>query len=78
LLKHPEIAPYISPNDSIGVIFGKEHPSWVLELSHEAYATLAFKHSLPRLNGINFASCSATSIIMEDKFVKMENELDRF
>jgi len=47
-------------------------------LSHEAYATLAFKHSLPRLNGINFASCSATSIIMEDKFVKMENELDRF
>jgi len=26
-LKHPEIAPYISPNDSIGVIFGKEHPS---------------------------------------------------
>ncbi|QCD96374.1 hypothetical protein DEO72_LG6g1076 [Vigna unguiculata] len=75
MLNNPEIASDISPNDLIGLIFGKEHPGRVRGLSHGACPTLAFKQSTTRLNGMNFASCSATSTNRDEKFLKMENEL---
>jgi len=76
MLKNPEIASDISPNDSIGVIFGKEYRGRVRGLSFGACPTLAFKQCpTARLSGINFASSSGTSSNMDDKFVKMESEL---
>jgi len=75
MLNNPDIASDISPNDPIGLIFGKEHPGRVRGLSHGACPTLAFKQSTTRLNGMNFASCSATSTNTDEKFLKMENEL---
>ncbi|QCE02753.1 hypothetical protein DEO72_LG8g768 [Vigna unguiculata] len=71
-----EIASDISPNDLVGVIFGKEYLGWVRGLSFGACPTLAFKQCpTARLSGINFASSSGTSSNMDDKFVKMESEL---
>ena len=76
MLKNPEIASDISPNDPVGVIFGKEYPGWFRGLSFGACPTLAFKQCpTARLSGINFASSSRTSSNMDDKFVKMESEL---
>jgi len=75
MLNNPDIASDISPNDPIGLIFGKEHPGRVRGLSHGACPTLAFKQFTTRLNGVNFASCSATSTNTNEKFLKMENEL---
>jgi len=76
MLKNPKIASDISPNDLVGVIFGKEYPGRVRGLSFGACPTLAFKQCpTARLNGINFASSSGTSSNMDDKFVKMESEL---
>ena len=65
----------ISPNDPIGVIFGKEHPGRVRGLSYGACPTLAFQQSTTRIRGINFASPDAASPHDKDKFVKIENEL---
>ena len=75
MLKNPETASEISPNDPIGVIFGKEHPGRVRELLYGACPTLAFQQSTTRIRGINFASPNAASPHDEDKFVKIENEL---
>jgi len=75
MLNNPEIASNISPNDLIGLIFGKEHPGRVRGLSHGACPTLAFKQSTIILNGMNFASCSATSTNTDEKFLNMENKL---
>ena len=75
MLNNPDIAPDISSNDPIGLIFGKEHPGRVKGLSYGACPTLAFKQSTTRLNGMNFASCSATSTNTDEKFLKMENKL---
>ena len=61
MLNNPKIASDISPNDPIGLIFCKENPGRVRGLSHGACHTLAFKQSTTRLNGMNFASYSATS-----------------
>ena len=71
MLNNPDIAPDISSNDPIGLIFGKEHPGRVRGLSHGACPTLAFKKSTTRLNGMNFASCSATLTNTGEKFLKM-------
>ncbi|XP_027942341.1 uncharacterized protein LOC114196043 [Vigna unguiculata] len=75
MLKNPETASEISPNDPIGVIFGKEHPGRVRGLSYGACPTLAFQQSTTRIRGINFASPDAASPHDKDKFVKIENEL---
>jgi len=75
MMQNPECASHISPNDLIGVIFGKEHPSRVRGLSTGACPTIAFQHSTTRLSGINFASSSTTSPNTNEKFVKIENEL---
>jgi len=75
MLKNPEIASDISPNDPVGIIFGTEHLGRLRGLSRGAYATLAFKQSTIRLSGMNFVSCNATSTNIEDKVLKMENEL---
>ncbi|XP_020211100.1 uncharacterized protein LOC109795945 [Cajanus cajan] len=75
LLQNPEIAYDISPNDPIGVIFGKEHPSRVRGLSFRACPTLAFKHTTTRLSGVTFGSTSASALNMEEKFADMQNEL---
>ncbi|QCE15530.1 hypothetical protein DEO72_LG11g2543 [Vigna unguiculata] len=75
MLNNPEIASDISPNDPIGLIFGKEHLGQVRRLSHGACPTLAFKQSATRLNDMNFASCSATLTNTDEKFLKMKNEL---
>ncbi|XP_068504507.1 uncharacterized protein [Phaseolus vulgaris] len=65
----------ISPEDPIGVIFGKEHPGRVRGLSYGACPSLAFKGSTTRLSGMNHASSSSTSSNVEDKITQMENEL---
>jgi len=76
MLKNPETASDISPNDPVGVIFGKEYLGRVRGLSFGACPTLAFQQCpTAKLNGINFASSSGTSSNTEDKFVKMESEL---
>ncbi|XP_027922706.1 uncharacterized protein LOC114180591 [Vigna unguiculata] len=75
MLKNPETASEISPNDPIGVIFGKEHPGRVRGLSYGACPTLAFQQSTKRIKGINFASPNVASPHDKDKFVKIENEL---
>jgi len=75
MLKNLETTSEISPNDPIGVIFGKEHPGRVRGLSYGACPTLAFQQSTTRIRGINFASPNAASPHDEDKFVKIENEL---
>jgi len=75
MLNNPEIASDISPNDPIGIIVSKEHLGRVRGLSHGARPTLAFKQSTTRLNGMNFASCNATSTNTDEKFMKMENDL---
>ena len=46
MLNNPDIASDISPNDPIGLIFGKEHPGRVRGLSHGACPTLALSNSL--------------------------------
>ncbi|QCE04995.1 hypothetical protein DEO72_LG8g3037 [Vigna unguiculata] len=75
MLKNPKTASEISPNDPIGVIFGKEHPGQVRGLSYGACSTLAFQQPTTRIRGIKFASHNAASPHDEDKFVKIENEL---
>jgi len=75
MLNNLKIASYISLNDLIGIIFGKEHLDQVRGLSHGACPTLGFKQSPTRLNGMNFASCNTTSTNTDEKFLKMENEL---
>ncbi|KAL2328207.1 hypothetical protein Fmac_021634 [Flemingia macrophylla] len=75
LLQNPEITSDISPNDPIGVIFGKEHPGRVRGLSLGVCPTLAFKHTTTRLSGVNFGSTSASTPNMQEKFVDMQNEL---
>jgi len=74
-LKNREITSYIFPNDLIGVIFGKEHLGWIRRLSYGTCAAFVFKQSTRRLSGMNFTSSSETSQNMEDKVVKIENEL---
>ncbi|QCD89139.1 putative transposase [Vigna unguiculata] len=75
MLKNPETASEISPNDPIGVIFGKEHLGRVRGLSYGACPTLAFQQSTTRIRGINFASPNAASPHDKDKFVKIEMNL---
>ncbi|QCD96077.1 hypothetical protein DEO72_LG6g779 [Vigna unguiculata] len=76
MLKNPEIASDISPNDPVGVMFGKEYLGRVRGFSFRACPTPAFKQCpTARLSGINFASSSGTSSNMDDKFVKMESDL---
>jgi len=74
MLKNPEIA-YISPNDPIGAIFGKEHLGQIRGLSYGVFPNLAFKRFTIRLSGMNYASSSETSANVEDKVVQMESEL---
>ncbi|ESW06436.1 hypothetical protein PHAVU_010G047600, partial [Phaseolus vulgaris] len=68
-------APDISPEDPIGVIFGKEHPGRVRGLSYGDCPGLAFKGSTTRLSGMKYASSSSTSSNVEDKVIQMEIEL---
>ncbi|XP_068488695.1 uncharacterized protein [Phaseolus vulgaris] len=75
MLTNPKGGSNISPEDPIGVIFGKEHPSRVRGLSYGACLSLAFKGSTTRLSGMNHASSSSTSSNVEDKITQMENEL---
>jgi len=76
MLKNPETASDICLNDPVCVIFGKEYPGQVRRLSFGACLTLPFQQCLTiKLNGINLASSSGTSLNVEDKVVKMESEL---
>ncbi|XP_068502538.1 uncharacterized protein [Phaseolus vulgaris] len=75
ILTNPKGGSNISPEDPIGVIFGKEHPGRVRGLSYGACPSLAFKGSTTRLSGMNHASSSSTSSNVEDKITQMENEL---
>ena len=75
MLTNPKGGSDISPEDPIGVIFGKEHPGRVRGLSYGACPSLAFKGSTTRLSGMNHASSSSTSSNVEDKVTQMENEL---
>jgi len=75
IVKNPEIASSISPNDPVGVIFGKEQSGRVRGLSFEACSTLVFKKTTIKLTGIDYPSSSAPSPQVEDKVVKMEIEL---
>jgi len=49
MLENPDIASHISPNDPVGVIFGKEHLGRVRGLSYGACSTLVFKKSTIRV-----------------------------
>jgi len=59
----------------VGVIFGKERPGRVRGMSFGACSSLVFKKSTTRLTGMHHASSSAPSPQVEDKVMKMENEL---
>ncbi|XP_068487850.1 uncharacterized protein [Phaseolus vulgaris] len=75
MLTNPKGGLDIYPEDPIGVIFDKEHPSQVRGLSYGSCPNLAFKGSTTRLSGMNHASSSSTSSNVEDKVSQMENEL---
>jgi len=75
ILKNPETALDISPNDPVGVIFCKERPGRVRKMSFGACSFLVFKKSTTRLTGMHHASSSAPSPQVEDKVVKMETKL---
>jgi len=66
MLTNPKGGSDISPENSIGVIFGKEHPGRVRGLSYGACPNLAFKGSTTRLSGMNYASSSSTSSNVEE------------
>jgi len=74
-LKNPETASDISPNDPVGVIFGKERPGPDRGMSFGACPSLVFKKSTTRLTGMHHTLSSAPSPQVEDKLVKMETEL---
>jgi len=76
MMQNSETASDISPYDLIGIIFGEEHAGRVRGLPHGACPTLGFKKSTTRLSGMNFASSSGTSPNTNDKFVRIENELE--
>ena len=73
MLTNPKATSDISPEDPIGVIFGKEHSSRVRGLSYAACPNLAFKGSTTRLSGMN-ASSSSTSSNVDDKIIQLETE----
>jgi len=75
MLKNPEMHKKVSPNDLVGVIFGKEHPGQVKGLSYGACPTFSFQQSTTKISGINFALSSATLPYEEEKFVNIENEV---
>jgi len=75
MLKNPETASDISPNDLVGVIFGKERPGQVRGMLFGACSSLVFKKTITRLTGMHHASSSAPSPQVQDKVVKMETEL---
>ena len=74
-MTNPKVGSDISPEDLIGVIFGKEHSGRVRGLSYGACPSLAFKGSTTRLSGMNRASSSSTSSNVEDKVTQMEKNL---
>jgi len=61
MLENPDTASHISPNDLIGIIFGKEHPGRVRGLSYGDYPTLAFRKSTTRVSYMNNGSSSGRS-----------------
>ncbi|XP_068475821.1 uncharacterized protein [Phaseolus vulgaris] len=76
MLENPETASHISPNDPVGVIFGKEHPGRVRGLSYGACPTLAFRKSTTRVSNMNNGSSSGgSSTNVEEKVEKMATEL---
>jgi len=77
MLTNPKTASDISPDDPIGVIFGKEHPGQVRGLSYEGCPKLAFERSTTRLSGMNYASSSSTSSNVEEKVVQMESHFKK-
>jgi len=75
MLINPKTASDISPNNPVGVIFGKERPGRVRGLSFRACSTPIFKKTTTRVIGMNPASSSTPSAQVEDKVVKMELSL---
>jgi len=75
MLENPGTALDIFSNDTVGVIFSKDHPGRVKGLSYGAYCTLVFKKSTTGLSGMNYVFSSSPSPHVEDKVVKMETEL---
>ncbi|TKY59581.1 transposase, Ptta/En/Spm, plant [Spatholobus suberectus] len=75
LSQNPKDASIISPNDVIGVIFGKEHPGYVRSLGMGVCPTIAFKHTTTQLNGMNLGSSIANTSHLEEKFVNMETKV---
>ena len=76
MLQNPDTASDISPNDPVGVNFGKEHPGRIRGLSYGACPTLAFRKSTTRLSNMNHGSSSGgSSTNVEEKVDQMETEL---
>ena len=73
-MTNPKVVSDISPEDPIGVIFGKEHLGRIRGLSYGACPSFVFKGSTTRLSGMN-ASSSSTSSNVEDKVIQMKTEL---
>ncbi|KAJ1378342.1 putative transposase, Ptta/En/Spm, plant [Sesbania bispinosa] len=72
-----EASSEISPNDAVGVVFGKEHPGRVRGLGLGAVPTIAFKHTTTRISGMNFglSSANTSSLDLQQKVVTMESQL---
>ena len=76
MLQNPDTASDISPNDPVGVIFGKYHPGRVKGLSYGACPTLAFRKSTTRLSNMNHGSSSGgSSTNVEEKVDQVATEL---
>lgn len=67
----------ISPNDPVGLVFGKEHDGRVRVLGIGAVPTLIFKDTTTRLSGMDFASSSNAPSYeeLQKKVERMESEL---
>jgi len=76
MVENPDTASHISPNDPVGVIFGKEHPGRVRGLSYGVCPTLAFRKSTTGVSNMNNGSSSGgSSTNVEEKVENMATEL---
>lgn len=77
LSQNSEASYEISPNDPVGVLFGKEHAGRVRVLGIGAVPTLIFKDTTTRLSGMDFASSSSAPSYeeMQKKLESMESEV---
>ena len=65
---HGTTSVQISPNDSLGQVFRKEHPGWVWGVGDRVFPSQIFGHSNPRYGGIP----TSTSCVQELKIEVQE------